>query len=200
MINHLAIWLYTRLVKLYPAPFRAEFEEEMVDIFTQRLADSPGVPSTLHVCAREFGDLPVSILNSHLKKQPGGKRMDNRTSLNLLRLSSLIWVVVGFSRVRLALTHSSLVFVLLALLSLSAAAGLLIAWRWTRQGGYLALGSGLLSMLVFMGAVLLTYPASNTKPFAVLLAGLFGGFDMYYGALLIRAASRIDSAGQPAAS
>ena len=54
-----------RLIRLYPASFRADFGEELAWVFEQAAADAArqGGGQLLKLCLRELGDLPWNILN-----------------------------------------------------------------------------------------------------------------------------------------
>ena len=42
--HRLLLWLYARLLRLYPRPFHETFAAEMLDVLRQRLTDSrPGI-------------------------------------------------------------------------------------------------------------------------------------------------------------
>ncbi len=56
--------LYRRLIHLYPAAFRAEFGEELLGVFAEKLA---GAGSRAPAAAlRELADLPFNLLQEHL--------------------------------------------------------------------------------------------------------------------------------------
>ena len=56
--------LYARLVQLYPAAFRVQFEKEMTDTFRESLeeAGAEGVLPLARVCWREIVQLPTSLV------------------------------------------------------------------------------------------------------------------------------------------
>jgi hypothetical protein len=56
--------LYRRLIHLYPAAFQAEFGEEMLAVFAEKLAEAgPRAPAAAW---RELADLPFNLLQEHL--------------------------------------------------------------------------------------------------------------------------------------
>ncbi len=56
--------LYRRLIHLYPAAFQAEFGEEMLDVFTEKLAEPER--RLFVVALRELADLPFNLVQEHL--------------------------------------------------------------------------------------------------------------------------------------
>ncbi len=56
--------LYRRLIHLYPASFQAEFGEEMLGVFAEKLAQAGRRASA--VALRELADLPFNLLQEHL--------------------------------------------------------------------------------------------------------------------------------------
>lgn len=69
---------YEKLLNLYPADFRAEFGEEMADVFASALQEVSrrGLHSILAVCLRELVDFPKNLLReyaSRMEKQFGLK-------------------------------------------------------------------------------------------------------------------------------
>ncbi len=56
--------LYRRLIHLYPAAFQAEFGEEMLDVFAEKLAEAER--RVFMVALRELADLPFNLLQEHL--------------------------------------------------------------------------------------------------------------------------------------
>jgi hypothetical protein len=87
-----AMRLYAGLLRLYPAPFRAEFADEMRIVFAASLRDAAmrGPLSLATACWRELRDLPRSLLDEHWLSlqqqirrrapvgQSGGGRMEER--------------------------------------------------------------------------------------------------------------------------
>ncbi|MBL8162941.1 MAG: hypothetical protein JNJ61_13210 [Anaerolineae bacterium] len=62
----IVIWLYARLLRLYPRAFYERFGAEMLDVFTQAWqARGSGRTAALHFCARELGGLLLSIASEH---------------------------------------------------------------------------------------------------------------------------------------
>lgn len=62
-----AVWLYARLLRLYPRRFREEFADEMQCVFVEAMMEAAvhGRPAVFAVCLRELQDLPGSLLREH---------------------------------------------------------------------------------------------------------------------------------------
>lgn len=100
-----ATWLYAQLLRLYPASFRAGFEDEMRAVFAAALADATtrGRFSLAAVCWRELRDLPESLLRAYWLRlrqrvrslapasQLGGGMMEDRNADRRLPWSE-IWI------------------------------------------------------------------------------------------------------------
>jgi hypothetical protein len=54
---------YRRLVRLYPAPFRAEYGDDMADLFAAQIADEPAA----RVWARTVKDLAATVPRLHME-------------------------------------------------------------------------------------------------------------------------------------
>jgi hypothetical protein len=66
-------WIYRRLLRLYPAAFRARYGDAMISLFREQLRDarSSGERSQIaSLWARCLVDLVVTIPKQHLEKQP----------------------------------------------------------------------------------------------------------------------------------
>jgi hypothetical protein len=96
------IRLYSGLLRLYPARFRAEFTDEMVEVFRLQLesADSPSMP--LLRLLIELRDLPVSVIRERLHERrkrilatnTGVIMMDSGRSIQFLRIFSISLFIV----------------------------------------------------------------------------------------------------------
>lgn len=75
---------YEKLLNLYPADFRAEFGEEMADVFASALRDVSrrGLHSILAICLRELVDFPKNLLREYASRL--GKKFCLNTPLPLL--------------------------------------------------------------------------------------------------------------------
>jgi hypothetical protein len=62
----LILWLYTRLLRLYPPNFRAEYAEEMTEVFAAAVREKQDWLGLAGLCAGELRDLPLSIIRQHL--------------------------------------------------------------------------------------------------------------------------------------
>jgi hypothetical protein len=71
------LWLYARLLRLYPRGFYERFGLEMLDVFQQARRDRPyGHTATLIFFLREFGGLLISIITEYGQSHSGsGLRM-----------------------------------------------------------------------------------------------------------------------------
>ncbi|HEX2905582.1 MAG TPA: hypothetical protein VHO69_01885 [Phototrophicaceae bacterium] len=70
-MTHLILQLYASLLRLYPPEFRAEFAEEMGDVFALALteAEPAGVLTLMAICLTELRDLPLSLIREHLRER-----------------------------------------------------------------------------------------------------------------------------------
>ncbi len=66
--------LYRRLIYLYPAAFRAEFGEEMLGVFAEKLAE-PGRRASA-VALHELADLPFNLLQEHLHQSEFNRMLE----------------------------------------------------------------------------------------------------------------------------
>jgi hypothetical protein len=63
-----AVWLYARFLRLYPPQFRAEFADEMHDVFEQRLQDIPSGWTLTMTILVELRDLPFTLIDEHWRE------------------------------------------------------------------------------------------------------------------------------------
>ncbi|MEO8609921.1 MAG: hypothetical protein ABI690_18655 [Chloroflexota bacterium] len=110
------IRLYARLLRLYPPQFRAEFADEMHEVFTQAIAETNDLWSLLGVMDAEVRDLPLSLIRQHLRerRQPmwnieGNKTMKWLYSSKLLRFCT-VTILVLCSLYGLAIVSSFFAF------------------------------------------------------------------------------------------
>jgi hypothetical protein len=180
-----SIWLYRRVLRLYPSRFRAEFAWEMGEVFASALHEAAGRGGgpLLRVVFRELLDLPLALLLEHLRERKGKEMQlldfDTQGDLRLVR-----WMARGLALlfacfvaslflfnedVRGDLTPPTLVLALVAV-------ALLLSWRWERLGGSLTLvGSvGLLLAVLSMALWpnLFGLDRAGLDPLGALLAGL----------------------------
>jgi hypothetical protein len=67
MSNHTGIygWFFSRLLRLYPSAFVAEFGDEMIGVFLQAMEAHAGTGRALRFFLHELKDLPGSLLRQH---------------------------------------------------------------------------------------------------------------------------------------
>jgi hypothetical protein len=66
-------WVYRRLLRLYPAAFRARYGDAMISLFREQLRDARSSGERNQIAslwARCIADLVVTIPKQHLEKQP----------------------------------------------------------------------------------------------------------------------------------
>jgi hypothetical protein len=87
-MNGFILALYLWLVRLYPPGFRAEFGEELRQVFSQALGDCSRQHrfSALSLIAREMRDLPASMFIQHRAE---------RRSLRALRAAGAVQVLIN---------------------------------------------------------------------------------------------------------
>lgn len=69
-MTYLLVRLYNLLLGLYPAKYRTEFREQMLLDFSEMISDARqmGNLSLFRFCLRELIDLPVSLIQIHMKE------------------------------------------------------------------------------------------------------------------------------------
>jgi hypothetical protein len=111
-MRHLTIELYIRLLRLYPPQFRADFAEEMQEIFEQAASEASDTVALLSLLTLELRDLPLRLLQEHLheRRKPvlvpnsGVITMQPRLPLRLFQgfsLSLLLVCIIFFLMVAL---------------------------------------------------------------------------------------------------
>lgn len=90
------IHVYSRLLRLYPPQFRADFADEMQEVFAQRIEESSDAGALLAALFSELRDLPFSLIREHLRERR--YRMPDMTtnnrSLALYRASMMASLVM----------------------------------------------------------------------------------------------------------
>ena len=74
ILTRFALWLYPRLLRLYPRRFREQFAEEMAGVFRERVQDAEAGGEwrgVLAVLARELRDWPLNCLREHWRERRG---------------------------------------------------------------------------------------------------------------------------------
>jgi hypothetical protein len=141
------MWLFTAMLRLYPAAFRTAFADEMRDVFAMSLFESSGRMERIGIMFREIILFPLSLIAAY------------RTAFNQLpapvrRRQKIVW----FVRIIGGLLGLILLTTIQRLLSPSynlypqavpfvvalfvASANLLFSLRWGRVGGLLTIISG----------------------------------------------------------
>ncbi len=95
---HCITRVYVWIVWLYPASFREQFEQELVDLFSELMSDAArkGLPALLVVCLREFWHLPANLLEAHVSSRSGGARSLLPLQLDDHTWHTARWGAVGF--------------------------------------------------------------------------------------------------------
>src|SRR5688572_23590427 len=101
------VWLYSRLLRLYPPGFRAEYAEEMTDVFAAVIAETDK-RGAVWVLLAEARDLPISLIEAHLRERQVARAFEG---------GNLVMETTGASRVLRWSARASLgIFVLYLLL------------------------------------------------------------------------------------
>jgi hypothetical protein len=83
--RHTLIRLYMRLLRLYPPHFRAEYADEMVEVFALAVGEAKNGLSVLSILGAELRDLPLSVLRERL---PEGYLAEH----SIMREGSMTWL------------------------------------------------------------------------------------------------------------
>ncbi len=67
--NDFVIQFYTRLLRLYPPQFRADYADEMRDVFAQAVQENENTLSALSLVLAEVRDLPVRLVQEHFAER-----------------------------------------------------------------------------------------------------------------------------------
>jgi hypothetical protein len=98
--SQLVIQVYSRLLRLYPPQFRADYADEMRDVFAQAVHENED--SLLLLLLAELRDLPFRVLQEHLAARRkrillsnmGVMMMESGLSLQVFRFFSVSLVLV----------------------------------------------------------------------------------------------------------
>jgi hypothetical protein len=149
MIQAILIWLYSNLLRLYPAAFYRQFADDMTDTFRSVLQDQPPVLAGL----REIAMLPAAILHEHQRANTTWHMM--AFLLLPALLACFVLLLRPLSRFYLSynlwLLFAGLIFALIGL-----------GWLLERRLTVLALPG--LGLLLFIGLRLLTTLPGYTVP------------------------------------
>jgi hypothetical protein len=80
------LWLYSRLLRLYPPQFRAEYADEMRDVYEQALAENGNTLSLLGLLLAEMRDLPVSVIREYIREKQNMRATDDGIRVESARL------------------------------------------------------------------------------------------------------------------
>jgi hypothetical protein len=64
-----ALRFYRGMLRLYPPQFRADYADEMQEVFRQALAENENSLLLMHLLLAEIRDLPVSVLREHWRER-----------------------------------------------------------------------------------------------------------------------------------
>ncbi len=150
--TRICLWLYTRLLHLYPRPFYEQYAQEMREVFNLHLQQSTqqGKLILLTMLIRELFDLPANIVREYLRKENRPMnwfrlRGENSThrARNLTRAASLVvaffvnWTLLAiWLKPDFNLWSQSVPYVVTLFITNLF---LLVAWRWERMGACLIL-------------------------------------------------------------
>jgi hypothetical protein len=102
-LSRVTLALYTESLRLYPARFRAEFADEMQDVFGQAVQAVGDPLEMLILAAGEVRDLPLSIIREHMRERRMNQQLIlqeqtmTQTFIPLRALKGLTWtLIVGF--------------------------------------------------------------------------------------------------------
>ena len=153
-VTHLIAVIYARLLRLYPPGFRAEFGDEMRAVFASALADAAasGLWATICLSLREMVTLPRNIIQA--------ARREGRHRTCAYRVYRTRWIArynaIWFGGLILVIALQRLLrsgeMDALRAMQMLIATSLVLAWRWERLGGLIAvIGGTLLCGLGLLG-------------------------------------------------
>lgn len=167
------IHLYALMLRLYPRRFRAEFADEMREVFASAVSEAArrGVISLARACLRELRDLPASLARGHWYalrtkgvamneiSQPGSWK-----DAALAGLPHLLVVVLALLPLGTVKNGSTIYPVFLFVLPGFILAALALAWRrgWPRWAA---------SWYVYVGIVMILLPQIAFFAVPLIIAG-----------------------------
>jgi hypothetical protein len=95
--RHVAIQFYTWLLRLYPAQFRAEFGDEMAEVFMAAVQDCRNGWGLAGLTISELRDLPFRVLQEHLAARQKRVLLSN-TGVIMMESGLLLQIFRFFSR------------------------------------------------------------------------------------------------------
>ena len=119
--DRMAVSVYSRLVHLYPRPFRDEYGVDMVQLVRDQCLDEP----SWRVCGRAAIDLAITIPTQQLETHM------NRTPTHLV---PLLYTSVAAAGVLVAIVAGTNVGGLIVGACIAVAAGIMAAIAWRRAG------------------------------------------------------------------
>jgi hypothetical protein len=180
--------LYTVMLRLFPTSFQNDFGDEMVGVFTQRMASAlpAGGRAVLGLLGHELLSVPYSLWLTYQQEWKMTKSF--RMSLVWIRVSAIVLVLFillpiftnlqVYSRFPEYLTAN-----LPALISLLiAASGPILAWRSLQVGGWVTIFGGL---LLGVNAAIMTYQGNLSFIQIVLAALLWSTPSLIFGLLFL---------------
>jgi hypothetical protein len=151
--------LYTRLLRFYPAGFRAEFADEMALTFRLGAADAAqsGLFNQLTYYLRELTGLIVSLATEHT--QEGFTMQSTNPTVHkarwIARIASLLMAAFFIAVSTPNLNNP--INVLILVYHVVMLGVVLAAWRWELTGGIAAIvGGTLIGLIVLAGMLSLT--------------------------------------------
>jgi hypothetical protein len=200
------IFLYARLLRLYPRAFFVAYADEMIAVFRLKLSAAmrQGKIIFLSALLNELFDLPDNILIQHLRKDTQPMHLfqlrgenNLRRARNLTRAASLVvaffinWsLLAAGNKPDYAIWSQSVPFVVALFLTNVL---LLVAWRWERLGAHLLFAAGVGVGLTCLYSVLVTASNQNVaiSPFALLFVALAWAFPyLLFGLLFLNFSRR----------
>lgn len=177
-ITGVAVWIYAKVLKLYPREFSGNFAAEMLEVFTLALLDAheTGSGSLLSLLYRELVDLPVSLVQEYFHQRRKRKmqliRYETSRDVQSVRLLarglSLVFVALSLATfVNYVIGNAELTPALLVLAGLTIT--MLLAWRWEKYGGNLTM---IASPLGLISAIYMLQGFNRSDFFGAFLVGV----------------------------
>ena len=190
--THLMTIHNARQLRLYPPRFRAEFGDEMRAVFASALADAAasGLWAALRFSLREVAALPSNIIQAARREGQHRTRAYRVYRTRWIARYNAIWfggliLVIALQRVLRSGEMDAL-----RAMQMLIAVSLVLAWRWERLGGLIAVSGGtLLCGLGLLGGYRAGQGDALLAQGLVMLVGalwglpyvLFGGLFLYVG-------------------